>query len=516
MNNRYDRPYPPFEMDLNTVRMDTTLVSLDTSITNPNGDDQGIDYDFKRKDFRTTDEVESVSDDAEVIDSTFPAANSHENRLRVFGVDANSVVSAAPIFTGAWAAGTTGIADRASILAYSGGTVGDTIQTQIAARHDEGVFTDLEALQELTLQSTTASAILGGLINLGRIPANSPQGPYVVADGSLDHNFTIFSAIGADIEYQLNSTTGAWTQLIASATTTGIILAAVLTTSDQIFFRHADSGGSPDYTVMLVEEATTDVAYAIIDTTAVFNSLRGWWSMNESSAGSSQVDRVSRFGTRPPDFDDSNGFVESIAGQTNYGLAARPRNNSSTQEWLEVTDANMADLQFVAGGDWTVLFWVRVLAFDALGTTGADFQHIIGKVDYDSGSPFTNRSWYFFADASGSNRLIFVAIGTSGDIVDSSSKTSGLVDDTWYHCALVYDRSGDMTLYVDAVAQTGEPIASDLQTSSEPLSIGGAYKTGAVTTSNSLDDGRIQDLRVYHRVLSGTEITNIHGLGQPL
>ena len=504
MARRYDKPYPPSSIDLNTVRMDQTLVALDGAITNASGDDQGIDYDLYRRDFELLDEVAALD-----VDDTSVSSHTQEQQVEVYGIDSNGVVSSAPIFTNLWAAGNTAICDRASVLAYHNGVdTNPSIRTVVRTRHtNTGV---LESLNQLILDSTIDSAVIGGLFSLGRIPANSPQGPYIIADGAQDLNATISSAIGQNVEYRINA--GAWTNLITAAATTGLIANALLTTADEIYIRHADNAGSPDYTFLLLEEGTTDVAYGIIDTTAAFDSLVGWYSLNEASAGTSAVPRSARFGSLAPDWDDTNGNCPSVAGQTNYGNAVRCYDNAATQEWLEITDANMEELQFVAGEDWTVMLWVKVIAFDAHGTTAADFQHIIGKVDYDSLT--ANSSWYLTADAFGSNRFLAHAVDT-GATTDSVVKTA-LTDDTWYHCALVYTRSGNFELFVDGSSAGTDAIAADLQTSTEPLSIGGAYKTGAVGVGNSLDDGHIQDVRVYRRAVGSSEISAIAALGQPL
>jgi hypothetical protein len=223
LNKRYRRPYPPHEMTHNSVRMDTTSVSIDNSITNPDtGDDQGIATTFKRKDYRTDDEVESVGADAETIDASFPAAQTHQNQHEGYIVDEETGAEIL-VYTKSWFAGTATILPRPNAIGLNNGALTHDIRSRIKARHTDTAVV-LEALQSLDLDSSIASTLLSGKINLGFIPANSAQGPYTVTDGSQDHVFDIGTALTADVQYQLNSTTGSWTQLIPSGNTTGTIL----------------------------------------------------------------------------------------------------------------------------------------------------------------------------------------------------------------------------------------------------------------------------------------------------
>ncbi len=496
--NRYDRPYPPSRVDLNGVRFDETLVTLDNVIVNPSGDDQGINYAWFRRDFELTDEVAALD-----VDDTSVSSHTQEQRLTVYGIDANGVVSAVPLTDSGWAAGTTGQSDRASILGFHNGVdTNPSIRSIVETRHTNGGV--LESINQVSVDSTVDSPIIGGLFNFGKIPANSPQGPYTIANGALDLNFELRSAIGGNVEYRINA--GAWTNLITAGGTTGQIANALLTTSDLIYIRHLDNAGTPDHTFMDVEEGTTNVAYGILDTTASFDALMGWYPFNESGGA-----RVSRFGSNAPDFDDNN-TVLSVAGQANYGDAANMTEAAGTVEYLSIDDADMADMQFpgTTGDAWTVTFWVKHASF----AVNPVFQQVIGKADYDSGSPFTNRSWYVFSDDSSSNRMVFVAIGASGTAY--SAIKSSLSTETWYHCALVWERGQTIKFYLDASVTAGSSIGEDLQTSSEPLSVGASFRTGAVEATESQDDMDMQDLRIYHRVLSGSEITAMHGLGQPL
>lgn len=72
MNNRPQRPYPPANVELNTVVFPSS-VDIDTLMSGGSGlDDRGIDFEWIRRDFETFSETEGITTDAETIDPDFP------------------------------------------------------------------------------------------------------------------------------------------------------------------------------------------------------------------------------------------------------------------------------------------------------------------------------------------------------------------------------------------------------------------------------------------------------------
>jgi len=82
----------------------------------------------------------------------------------------------------------------------------------------------------------------------------------------------------------------------------------------------------------------------------------------------------------------------------------------------------------------------------------------------------------------------------------------GISANTWYHALLTYN-SGSSTLYVNG-SQSGNTITGT--NSKSGITIGGAIDGAA----NYPFIGYVDDLRIYNRILTGTEITAIYnGLG---
>ncbi len=163
-----------------------------------------------------------------------------------------------------------------------------------------------------------------------------------------------------------------------------------------------------------------------------------------------------------------------------------PGNTGNALDFDGVNDYVVADsvCAAMAGGDVTVSAWIKAPA------TNPAIQFMIG----------INAS-------NGNNRLL---LGTQADSAKLSLHESGwhdttatVIDNTWHHIAYVLEDSSDtITIYVD-----GSDVLSFTSTVSiaddDTLSLGQKY-TGA--TPNYFYDGLLDEVRVYDRALSPTEI----------
>ncbi len=146
-----------------------------------------------------------------------------------------------------------------------------------------------------------------------------------------------------------------------------------------------------------------------------------------------------------------------------------------------VTVADDASLDF--NGDFTVSFWYNATA-SPVGST-----RMIGSHDGSSG---------FSVFADGSNDVNFYIEGSSNFAIDTF--TLGFeADGQWHHIAATKDSSG-IQLYVDGVA--GGVLAGTYGTINPvaPLTIGGE----SATISDF--EGKLDDVRVYTRALSATDV----------
>ncbi len=104
----------------------------------------------------------------------------------------------------------------------------------------------------------------------------------------------------------------------------------------------------------------------------------------------------------------------------------------------------------------------------------------------------------------------FLTYDGTFDVVLSNS--GGYNDDAWHHAVGVWDGTND-TIYVDGVLQSGSTAAGAATLDSTALFIG-AYSDNGSPFAGSYWDGSIDDVRVYNRALSATEVLKLYNAGK--
>lgn len=500
MANRYRKPYPPYRLDIETVRFDTTI-TLNNVIAHATGDDLGFDADWYRRDWDTTDEVESLTADAGVLDAGFQAKHGHQNRLVLAVTDLEGFNAPAGFGAGGWLAGTTDVASRADALSMNDGALPVPLVVSVAARHTFETVV-YESLYNLDFPTSASDSSLSGLTNLGTVFANGPISRTFTRTpaGSATYTLTLGTAI-TGVEFRQNA--GAWT---------AIVLLGLVAQNDTLEFRHADTSGVPLNTVGVLDAAGTPVAYVIFHTGASLASLVGYWTMRETSTGVSPVNRSARFGGASAFVDNNN--CDSAAGK--FGLAARVRSNGTTEagtRYLTISNALALSKNLLPTTSFAAMLWVRM----AVGSTsGNPTQTFLSNRDFSS---VPNTCFSIIADASG---ITVQVNGTSGGVFTRSfSYGSGSNhvpnEDRDLHIALRFDDSlNEIRLIVDGVDRGSTAMTEPLESSDQPLAIGAAYSAGVVSPSNSARDARIDDARIYLRSPSVAEITAIATATKPL
>jgi hypothetical protein len=157
---------------------------------------------------------------------------------------------------------------------------------------------------------------------------------------------------------------------------------------------------------------------------------------------------------------------------------------------------------------FTASVWMALDDYDWCGPTGAS-QHIIGTHHLKTPSG-NGRGWGIYWDCTGIawelTNSTGSAIGSYGFFQPSPFPENG----SWHHTALVYNSSvPSATLYWDGVPVYSESgtanVPSFLFNNGEPLTVNGlpyAPSAGA--------PGKIDDTRVYNRVLTPEEIASIY------
>lgn len=265
--------------------------------------------------------------------------------------------------------------------------------------------------------------------------------------------------------------------------------------SVQIGIRDAGSGGAELFSGIIDEFRMYDRVltadeviqmYRLTTPTAVDTSLKGYWSFNGSDIeGTTAYDRSGARNTSTL----TNGPIKTV-GQIGQGMSF-----DGTDDYANIPSSTTFDSS--AG---TYSFWFRV---NNMPSGNGDM--LIGR-----------------HDAGGSNNgvTVFIYSGTlglqikdnSGGVADISS-TTPLTTGIWYHVAATYATQGTggaVELYLNGVR-----IGST--TNSGPW----AFNSQAIRLADSIDtyweifDGRLDEVRVYNRVLSASEIKSQYESATP-
>ncbi len=212
--------------------------------------------------------------------------------------------------------------------------------------------------------------------------------------------------------------------------------------------------------------------------------LVGYWSFNEgTSTVATDFSGRGNTGTL-------NSFSAPASGSSGWGNGkfGSGLNFDGTGDYVSIN--GVAD--DVVETSFTFSVWIK-----STWTAGFDTVLAINTV------ALGNQTQLFIDNTLG----IRVYDGTQ-DATELSSSGS-VVDGKWHH--VVYSRSGATgTLYVDGVSQ-GTHNSSDTFTGTDLWSLGQEFDAGPV--ASDLYSGGMDDVRIYSRPLSGTEVLNLYRSG---
>lgn len=249
MNDRARRPYPAVGLTVNGSTFVTSTADFDAG---SGIDGRGITVGWIRRDFRTTNEADAVSNES-TLPTDFPSANSTEYAVEVRN-DPNGTNTL--LFTTGWGQPTM-LLSRPRILRFTAGALPSRLRTTVVTRHTyEG--STLEALRTIVFDFDVASTALSGAFNFGVLGNSVTSGTYVAAS-TASHSISIGTALASgDVEYRLNG--GAWTTAIASGGTAGSFAATI---GDDIEIRHTQSGSTDSETLCVLFIGGTTLGYAV-------------------------------------------------------------------------------------------------------------------------------------------------------------------------------------------------------------------------------------------------------------
>lgn len=207
--------------------------------------------------------------------------------------------------------------------------------------------------------------------------------------------------------------------------------------------------------------------------------LVGYWSFNDGTS------------TKATDFSGS-GNAGTLTNMANPATATSGWGNGKlggglnfdgTNDYVTIPDSASLDLT----GNLTISLWAK------RNVTGAVFG-----INKKSTSYTQNDGWEFYQ--SSATVFDFVAGGSS------FLRVNGTYDNEWHHYVATVS-SGTVTIYQDAVVK-GSAAKTAISAGTDPVEIG--RRDAAF---QSYTKGTIDEVRIYNRALSTTEITSLYNAG---
>ena len=223
------------------------------------------------------------------------------------------------------------------------------------------------------------------------------------------------------------------------------------------------------------------------------NGLIGYWTLD----GGKMTDTLAY------DSSSSGNTLTTQGGATKtVGKVGQSLNMDAVDDVLFCTDANCGG---TTGGkmdmgsrDFTLMAWINP---ESGGSSCNLSGRVVGKIGDDE------PEGYYFGIG---NQYICAAIRRSGE-VSSTADGSTVPLNEWSHIAVVFDRDGNMTRYLNGV-QTGtqDDISAQAGSVDHPHNFCIGARDGGAGCIERMFDGRIDEVRVYERVLTVGEIKQVY------
>ncbi|MEF8779474.1 MAG: LamG domain-containing protein, partial [Haloferacaceae archaeon] len=115
-----------------------------------------------------------------------------------------------------------------------------------------------------------------------------------------------------------------------------------------------------------------------------------------------------------------------------------------------------------------------------------------------------NRQYNLIFDNDGTKAR--TAVDTLDEDAVIVEDTDSIIDDEWHLLTTTFDASSELRLYVDGTEVDSESVSSPVVSRSSELFFG----TIAHTPGKRLYEGQLDDVRIYDRALSSSEVSSLH------
>lgn len=206
-------------------------------------------------------------------------------------------------------------------------------------------------------------------------------------------------------------------------------------------------------------------------------------------------------------FDFKNGNNATILGATpttdRFGRANMAYEFDGIDDYMNVDHNSLQDLDLMTGISISV--WVNPTV---LPTTG--LAAIVTKWH-----GFTNEQFGIFMD--GGNNMVGIRQVNSNGISDNANMTTN----TWYHVVFTFDKTtGEHKVFVNNINTLTQTITNPYNntTATTSLSFGAQANVmnGGPASPTRFFNGKIDDIRIYNRVLNTNEIDSLYHLDEPV
>ncbi len=180
------------------------------------------------------------------------------------------------------------------------------------------------------------------------------------------------------------------------------------------------------------------------------------------------------------------------------GILSQARIFNGTSDYI-----SMGNVLNMGTNNWTASAWIK--------TTGTSLMGVINK---SLAGAQTGR-WGIYLNNAGNNINCLSTNNSDGSGVVAAVTTTTHQNGSWHLVTCTWNRSGNLTLYLDGVSKATTDISSysSANFSTTDTLFVGSYVNNSGTTPANYFNGKLDDVRVYNRALSANEVARLYTQG---